>query len=119
MTDAIPILAIAAGTHGANLAIVAAAIALAFITLALTLPKVFNSMKTDGINTNVLKRVQALETKAVAQDAKIHRYAVRVTRLTVLVLRMHSLLQENKVNLPQDLVDEILELTKETEVDEP
>lgn len=119
MTDAVTILASTAGTQGTNLAIVAAAITLALITLALTLPKVFNSMKTDGINTNVLKRVQDLETKSVAQDAKIHRYAVRVTRLTVLVLRMHALLLENKVNLPQDVVDEILELTKETEVDEP
>lgn len=109
----------AASGAGSSIAAIAASITLAVITIAMSLPKIFNSIKSDRIDGNVLTRLQNLEIKAVAQDAKIHRYAVRVTRLTVLTMRLHALLIDHKVNLPQDLVDEFIELTKETEEDTP
>jgi uncharacterized protein with von Willebrand factor type A (vWA) domain len=62
--DAVTVLGDTAGSLGSNLAIVIAAVALALITLAMTLPKAFNSMKTDGINSNVLTRLQAIEEKS-------------------------------------------------------
>ena len=118
MNESVSILAGVAGSQGASLAVVASSITLAFIIVALTLPKILNSVKSDRLDGNVLKRVQDLETKAVSQDAKIHRYAVRVTKLTVLVLKLHALLIENKVQLTQEVIDEILYLTKESESDE-
>jgi hypothetical protein len=119
VTDAIPILSNLAGQTASSLAIVASAITLAIILLAATLPRVLNSIRSDRLEGNVLKRLQDLETKSVAQDAKIHRYAVRVTKLTVLVLRLQALLVNNKIDLPQDIIDEIVELIKETEDDTP
>lgn len=119
MTEVIPILTNVAGSVATNLAVVASAITLAIILLAATLPRVLNSIRSDRLEGNVLKRLQDLETKSVAQDAKIHRYAVRVTKLTVLVLRLQALLVNNKIDLPQDIIDEIVELIKETEDDTP
>lgn len=119
MTEAIPILSNIAGQAASNLAVVSSAITLAIILLAATLPRILNSIKSDRLEGNVLKRLQDLETKSVSQDAKIHRYAVRVTKLTVLVLRLQALLINNKVDLPQDIIDEIVELIKETEEDAP
>lgn len=108
-----------AGSTGSTIAIVAASITLAVVTIAVTLPKILNSIKSDRIDGNVLTRLQNLETKAVMQDAKIHRYAVRVTKLTVLVMRLNALIKDNDVNMPQDIVDDIVELTRETEEDSP
>lgn len=116
--QALQALSKAAGGTGSNLAIIAAAFTLACVVIALTLPKILNSIKSDRLDGNVLARLQALETKAIAQDAKIHRYAVRTTKLSVLVLKMHGLLMENKVDLSQDIVDDIVELTKEMKEDE-
>lgn len=119
MTEVIPILTNVAGSVATDLAVVASAITLAIILLAATLPRVLNSIRSDRLEGNVLKRLQDLEAKSVAQDAKIHRYAVRVTKLTVLVLRLQALLVNNKIDLPQDIIDEIVELIKETEDDTP
>lgn len=119
MNDAVTVLTETAGRSGSSLAIVAASITLAIVIIAVSLPKILNSIKSDRIDGNVLTRLQNLETKAIAQDAKIHRYAVRTTRLTVLVLRLHALLINHKIDLTQDIIDEIVELTKEAKEDEP
>lgn len=119
MNESIPVLASAAGQTGTSVAIVAASITLAVVIIAITLPKILNSIKSDRIDGNVLTRLQNLEIKAIAQDAKIHRYAVRVTRLSVLVLRMQALLVAAKVPIPQDMAEEIAELTAEIEEDTP
>lgn len=115
MQDAVTVLGDTAGSLGSNLAIIVAAVALALITLAMTLPKVFNSMKTDGLNSNVLTRLQAIEEKSAKQDEKIHRHAVRITKLSMLLLKFHGLLVRNNVPIPQDMIDEMVELTKNIE----
>lgn len=116
--EAIKVLANSAGAKGTDIAMIAAAITLGIVVIAVTLPRILNSIKRDQLDGNVLTRLQNLETKAVSQDAKIHRYAVRVTKLAVLVFKLHGLLVSNKVDIPQDLVDEIVELTKEMKDDE-
>lgn len=116
--EAIKALAGTAGGPGSNLAMIAAALTLGTVVIAVTLPRILNSIKRDQLDGNVLTRLQNLETKAVAQDAKIHRYAVRVTKLAVLVFKLHGLLVSNKVDIPQDLVDEIVDLTKEMKEDD-
>ena len=85
-------------------------IAAALIGLAAYLPKLLNAIKGDRIDGNLLNRITNLEAKSVVQDGKIHDYAVKITRLTVIMMRLEALLVDNGVNIPPDLAAEIDEL---------
>ncbi len=100
---------------------VAAAALLAMVTF---LPKLRNGMKTDQLDGDVLTRLTNMEKHAnaqdrrmVHQDRKIHRYAVRLTRLVVVVIRLEGLLVANSVVIPPDLVEEIYKLKDDEESD--
>lgn len=101
-----------------NLLTVGGSIAAALVTLALTLPKILNAIKADRLDGNVLVRLQKLEEKTAKQDEKIHRHAVRITKLSMLLLKFHGLLVRNNVPIPQGMIDEMVELTKEIKDDE-
>lgn len=116
--EAIKVLADSAGSKGTDLAMVAAAITMAVVIIAVTLPKILNSIRSDKIDGNVLARLQKLEDKSAKQDEKIHRHAVRITKLSMLLLQFHGLLVSNSVPIPQWMVDEMVELTKEIKDDE-
>lgn len=82
-------------------------------------PKLKNALSTDKLDGDVLKRLKAMEEhsalqdrKMIIQDDKIHRYAVRVTKLTVIIIRLDGLIGD-KVEIPKDLLDEIAALKTE------
>ena len=77
------------GNPGSSLAGIAASITMALVGLAVTLPKILNSIRADRLDGNVLVRLQALEGKA-KQDEKIHRHAIRITKLCMLLLKFHA-----------------------------
>ena len=116
--EAINVLAASAGGKGTSLAVVAASITIAIVLIAVTLPKILNSIRADKMSGNVLSRLQKLEDKAAAQDEKIHRHAVRITKLSMLLLQFHGLLVTNNVPIHQWMVDEMVELTREIKDDE-
>ena len=103
-------------TNGGTLG-TAAVIALALVSLAALIPKLLNSIKSDQLTTNVLDRIKGLEEKADAQDVKIHKFAVKVTKLVVVVIKLEALLKENNIPIPPDLMHEMSELRKDPEVD--
>lgn len=88
----------------------------AVIGIAVFLPKLVNGWKGDKNGGNVLDRLSALEIKAAAQDAKIHRQAVRITKLVVLVIELKGLIDRTGVPIPSDLKAKIQELTKDEEL---
>lgn len=96
---------------------VATAIALALIGLAAGLPKLLNAYKSDQLSGNVLDRIRDLELKSDVQDRKIHKAAVRVTKLVVVVIRLEALLIDNHISIPSDLVSEIQALRKDSEAE--
>jgi hypothetical protein len=96
----------------------ASAIAAALIGLAVYLPKISNGMKQDGINGNVLDRLAALEKKTDVQDKKIHKQAVRITKLVMLVIKLEALIVRSGVQIDKGLADEILALTSDEELGE-
>lgn len=107
-----------------SLATIAAALTVFLAALAAWLPKIMNGIKGDNLNGNVLDRLKAMEEhaamqdrKSVIQDVKIHRFAVKVTKLVVVVIRLEGLLVANKVEIPQDLIDEIVKL-KEDDIED-
>ena len=84
-------------------------------------PKLKNSFTGDRLDGDVLNRLKVMEEHAAVQDRqmlvqndKIHRYAVRVTKLTVIIIRLDGLIGD-KVSLPRDLLDEIAALKAESE----
>ncbi len=94
----------------------------AVLALAYMLPKLLNGFKGDQLNGNVLERLKAMEDHAtlqdkamIRQDDKIHRYAVKVTKLVVIIIRLEALLMADKVTIPGDLVQEIAILKDDTE----
>jgi hypothetical protein len=91
-------------------------VALALVALAALIPKLLNSIKGDGLAGNLLDRVKELESKSDRQDAKIHRFAVKVTKLVVVVIRLEALLIDNNIPIPPDLVAEIQKLRLDPEV---
>lgn len=101
------------GAPGSNLAGAAAAITMALVMIAVALPKILNSIRSDRLDGNVLVRLQTLEEKAIKQDEKIHRQAVRITKLCMLLLKFHGLAVRNNVEVPQEMLDEMVELIKE------
>ena len=54
------------------------------------------------------------DRQMVVQSDKIHRYAVRVTKLTVIIIRLDALIGD-KVSIPKDLLEEIAALKEESE----
>lgn len=96
----------------------ASAIAAALVGFAVYLPKINNGMKQDGIHGNVLDRLAALEKKSAQQDNKIHKQAVRITKLVMLVLKLEGIIALNGAKLTQEVIDDIQELTKELELGE-
>lgn len=89
----------------------ASAIAAALIGLAVYLPKISNGIKQDGITGNVLDRLSALEQKADVQDKKIHKQAVKITKLVMLVIKLEGLIVRSGVQIDRELASEILDLT--------
>lgn len=106
---------------GAVLGVAAAAL-LAMVTF---LPKLRNGLKGDKLDGDVMTRLASMEVHARAQDRemsqqdlRIHRYAVKFTRLVVVVIRLQGLLAANAVQVPPDLVKEIARLLEEPDDDE-
>ena len=104
---------------------VAGSIIAALLTIAAILPRVLNAIKGEGLTGSVLDRLKAMEThaavqdrRAIVQDDKIHRYAVRVTKLVVLMIRLEALLIASKTAIPQDVIDEMFLLKAETDAEE-
>jgi hypothetical protein len=91
----------------------AAAITVALITIAANLPRIRNGITSDKIDGNVLDRLKRHEERMDAMDKTIHRQAVKLTRFEVVVLRLIALLVQHQVTIPQDIQDEIDELTQE------
>lgn len=106
------------GNPGSSLAGIAASITMALVGLAVTLPKILNSIRADRLDGNVLVRLQALEEGKAKQDEKIHRHAIRITKLCMLLLKFHGLLVRNNIEIPKDMIDEMVELTREMRDDE-
>ena len=94
----------------------ASAIAAALIGLAVYLPKISNGMKADRIDGNVLDRITNLEAKADVQDAKIHKQAIRITKLVMLVIKLEALIVRSGVQIDKGLADEILALTTDEDL---
>lgn len=111
--EAIKALAGTAGGPGSNLAMIAAALTLGIVVIAVALPRILNSIKRDQLDGNVLTRLQTLEEKSIKQDEKIHRQAVRITKLCMLLLKFHGLAVRNNVEVPQEMLDEMVELIKD------
>lgn len=91
----------------------------ALLALLYAFPKLKNGLVGDKLDGKVLERLADMEAhaalqdrKMIIQDDKIHRYAVRVTKLTVIILRLDGLI-DNKVAIPKDLQDEIASLKNE------
>ena len=103
---------------------VAGSIIAALLTIAAILPRILNAIKGEGLTGSVLDRLKAMEEhakiqdrRAIVQDDKIHRYAVKVTKLVVLMIRLEALLLANKVDIPQDVIDEMFNLKTETDAE--
>ena len=95
----------------------AVAIALALIGLAAGIPKLLNNFKAEQLSGNVLDRIRELEKKSDEQDKKIHKFAIKVTKLAVVVIRLEALLSDNKISIPPDLMAEIQALQRDPEND--
>lgn len=111
---------------GGGLAAIGVTLTALLVGLAAWLPKLLNGVKLDGLNGDVLTRLKAMEEhaalqdrKSVIQDVKIHRGAVKVTKLVVIVIRLQALLVTNNIDIPQDLVDDILAVQKDDIEDAP
>lgn len=96
----------------------ASVIAIALIALAALIPKLLNSFKGDLIQGNVLDRLKTLELGAATQEIKVHKFAVKVTKLVVVVIRLESLLIEHNIPIPPDLMKDISDLKKDPEPDD-
>jgi hypothetical protein len=104
---------------------VAGSIIAALLTIAAILPRLLNAIKGEGLTGSVLDRLKTMEEhakvmdrRAIVQDDKIHRYAVKVTKLVVLMIRLEALLIANQVLIPQDIIDEMFSLKAETDVED-
>jgi hypothetical protein len=91
-----------------KIGLTAAGVATALIALGMSVPKLLNGYKTDRIDSNLLERLDKM-------DEKIHTQAVRITRLTVLIIRLEALLIAHKIDIPVELRQELDEISKEQE----
>ena len=98
------------------------------LTLSVVGPKLLNMFKGDTLNGSVLDRLKSMEAhaalqdrRAIIQDDKIHRFAVKVTKLVVVMIRLEGLLQQHAIEIPQDLIDDMVDLRKDDieDVQEP
>lgn len=99
--------------------------AAALLALVTFFPKLRNGLKGDKLDGDVMTRLASMEVHARAQDRemalqdlRIHKYAVKFTRLVVVVIRLQGLLAANAVQVPPDLVKEIARLLEEPDDDE-
>ena len=104
---------------------VAGSVIAALVALAALLPRLLNAIKGEGLTGSVLDRLKSMEEhakvmdrRAIVQDDKIHRYAVRVTKLVVLMIRLEALLIASKTDIPQDIIDEMFALKAETDAED-
>jgi hypothetical protein len=95
-----------------------AALVAGVLTLAASVPKILNMVKGDLNNGNVLDRLSSLEKKADIQDKKIHKQAVRITKLVMLVIKLEALIVRSGVQIDKGLADEILARTADEELGE-
>ena len=103
-----------------SLKTVGGAVVAGLLTLAMLGPKLLNMFKGDSLNGSVLDRLTRMEDhakiqdqRAQIQDKKIHRFSVKVTKLVVVVIRLEGLLQQHEIKIPQDLLDEMMDLKKD------
>lgn len=90
------------------------------LVLSILGPKLLNMFKGDSLNGSVLDRLKSMEEhakiqdrRAIVQDDKIHRFAVKVTKLVVVMIRLEGLLQQHEIEIPQDLIDDMVELRQD------
>lgn len=98
----------------------------ALLVVSVVGPKLLNMFKGDSLNSSVLDRLKAMEEHArvqdrwaIMQDDKIHRFMIKVTKLEVVMIRLEGLLQKHEIEIPQDLVDDMVELRKDDIEDYP
>ena len=101
---------------------IAVSLILILILISTYLPKLMNAFRSDKLDGNILDRLEKMEKYAAtqtrkneSQDDKIHKFAVKVTKLVVVMIRLESLLMFHKIIIPQDLQDEINELKNDPE----
>ena len=91
--------------------------------LAYQFQRFMNRHKADKIDGNLLDQLTAKfnaqhlinvaqDEKIEAQDEKIHGFAIRITKLTVLVIRLEGLLVVHNIEVPEDLKADITDLKK-------
>lgn len=95
-----------------------AALVSAVVGIAVFVPKLLNAVKGDINNGNVLDRLTNLEKKADIQDRKIHKQAVRITKLVMLVIKLEALIVRSGVQIEQSLAEEIEQLTADEDLGE-
>ena len=95
-----------------NVLITGGAVAAALIGISAYLPKILNSMKSDKIEGNVLDRLLAHEKRMAKMDRTIHRQQVRLTRFVALYIKLQAHIYDT--DIPQEILDELAELIKES-----
>lgn len=93
------------------------ALAIAAIAVAAHLPKILNSIKSDKIDGSVLDRIAKHEERMNEMDRTIHRQAIKLTRLTLVLMHVKVLLNSHSVPVPEHLQQEMDELTEIDELD--
>ena len=94
--------------------------AASLLALVTFFPKLRNGLRGDKLDGDVLTRLSTMEAHARAQDRemaeqdlRIHRNAVKFTRLVVVVIRLQGLLAAKAIEIPPDLVREIAKLLED------
>lgn len=118
MNELVPLISSPVG----SLATIAGVLIILLIVISTYLPKMMNAFRSDKLDGNILDRLEKMEKHANAQvrknesqDDKIHKFAVKVTKLVVVMIRLESLLMFHNIPIPQDLQDEINELKNDPE----
>ena len=106
MNDLMDNLAIGTATVGS-------AITAFFLAVAYYLPKLMNTNKGDRLDGKVLDRVEALEEKTTRMSETIHLQAIKLTRLTIILLHIKPLLVAHAVPVPEHIQKDIDEFTNE------
>lgn len=89
------------------------AIAAAIIGIAVYLPKILNTVKSDKVDGNVLDRLLAHEKRMNEMDRLIHAQQIKLTRLQVLIIKLEGLIAGAGLTIHDALREEIDELTKD------
>ncbi|MSX56096.1 MAG: hypothetical protein F2772_11255 [Actinobacteria bacterium] len=110
------------------------ALAAALITIAAFIPKLLRSIKRDNLDTRVAgtqqsvvdemytsyerqlealnERVSRLDSRLTEMDNTIHSQAIKITRLTIVIMHLRALLLTNAITIPDQIQDEIDVLTQ-------